>query len=366
MSVLERLLFGRVHFGDSEEFSAFQFRLLCIVLLAGTLVTALLLLGVATGANLIDARHVVSMSCFTTLSVVGWLLLRGAPQRFRWVAWPYETLCLLEYASALYFVSEDEMRVIWFFTNIPGVYILLGQRAGLAITVLSLAGLALGNGLLPRPYSPNGIATLLAALAYVGAFFHVYGNRSISYFIRMRESNRQLRYMASHDPLTGLLNARAYYAICDQMIQLASRNHTPYAALFVDLDHFKTINDTHGHEAGDAVLRGVATKLLETVRKSDVVGRVGGEEFSVFLPNTDLDGALKLAETLRAEIEKLKLWVGAEQLRVTASIGVARNQHNEQSMRDLQRLADQAMYCAKQQGRNRVSSLFSPVLENVV
>ncbi|MDP5241381.1 GGDEF domain-containing protein [Uliginosibacterium sp. 31-16] len=357
MSVLEHMLFGSVHFADAKEFRAFQFKLLCIVLPVGALTTVLLLLGVASGANLIDARHVISMSVFTTLSVVLWLLLRGQPQRFLRVAWPYEILCLLEYVSALYFVSEDEMRVIWFFTNIPGVYILLGQRAGLAITVLSVVGLALGNGLLPRPYSSNGMATLLAALAYVGAFFHVYGARSLSYFFRMRESNGQLRHMASHDPLTGLLNARAYYAACDQMIHLATRNRTPYAVLFVDLDHFKRINDTHGHEAGDLVLKCVAARLMETVRQSDAVGRVGGEEFSVFLPNTDLAGALRLAESLRLGIEALMPDIGSQRLRITASIGVARNQHSEQSMAEIQRLADQAMYDAKQRGRNRVSAV---------
>lgn len=357
MSVLGRMLFGQVHFADSEEYSAFQFRLLCIVLASGALVTSILLLGVASGANPIDARHVASMSCFTVLSMILWLLLRGHPQRFAWVAWPYEFLCLLEYVSALYFVSEDEIRVIWFFTNIPGVYILLGQRAGLAITILSIVGLALGNGALPHPYSPNAIATLLAAMSYLGAFFHVYGNRSISYFVRMRESNQQLQHMATHDPLTGLLNARAYYAACDQMIHLAARNHTPYAVLFVDLDHFKAINDTYGHEAGDIVLRSVAATLLETMRQSDAVGRIGGEEFSVFLPNTELAGALSLAETVRTEIENLMPCVGSQRLRITASIGVARNQHNAQSMADIQRLADQAMYNAKQQGRNRVSSV---------
>lgn len=357
MSVVERLLFGRVLFSDNEEYSAFQFKLLCFVLFSGAAVTGLLLAGVSSGANLIDARHVVSMCVFTVLTVLLWLILRGHPKRFFSMAWCYETLCLLEYTSALYFVSEDEMRVLWFFTNIPGVYILLGQRAGAVITTLSILGLALINSALPRPYSPNGVATLLAGMAYVGIFFHVYGNRSISYFVRMRKLNQQLHHLASHDPLTGLFNARAYYAACDHMIHLAARNHTPYAVMFVDLDHFKSINDTYGHEAGDKVLKCVAAKLLETVRGSDAVGRVGGEEFSVFLPNTDLVGALKLAETIRIEIERLMPDVGGQRLRITASIGVALNQHSDQSMAAIQRLADHAMYSAKQAGRNRVSTV---------
>lgn len=360
MSFLERLLFGQAEFAAGDEYRAFQFRFLCIVLPIGAVVTALLVAGVLAGANPIDSRHVLSMCCFTLLSVVLWLLLRGRPERFLALAWPYELVCLAEYVSALYFVSEDEMRVIWFFTNIPGVYILLGQTAGMAVTVLSIVGLALGNGFLPHPYSSNAMATLLAALAYVGVFFHVYGKRSLSYFAGMRESNRQLRHLASHDPLTGLLNARAYYAACDQLIRLAARYGGSCAVLFVDLDHFKSINDTHGHEAGDMVLRRVAETLQETLRRSDAIGRVGGEEFSIFLPNTDPAGALTLAETVRAAIEQLMPPVGAGRLRVTASIGVACDPCGELTMAAIQGQADQAMYVAKRQGRNRVSVIETP------
>ncbi|MFZ6772746.1 GGDEF domain-containing protein [Undibacterium sp. SXout7W] len=355
MHTLKKMLYGNVAFLEGEEYRAFQFRFLCIVLLAGAGVTALLLIGVATAANHIDMRHVGSMTAFTILSLIVWLLLRGQPQRFITLAWVYETVCLLEYVSALYFVSEDEMRVIWFFTNIPGVYILLGQRPGMLITIATIIGLGAGNSSLPKPYSPHAIATLLAALAYFGAFFHVYGARSISYFVRMRESNRQLRHIASHDPLTDLLNAGAYYATCDQLIHLANRHQQHFSVLFVDLDHFKRINDTYGHEAGDIVLKAVTKQLQNSVRQSDAVGRIGGEEFSVFLPDTDLSGATKLAESMRSEIEKLMPQIGTQRIKVTASIGVASCERSEDSMAAIQRRADQAMYDAKQQGRNRVS-----------
>lgn len=355
MHALNNLLYGNIEFLKNEEYRDFQFRFLCILLLAGAWTTALLLAGVATGVNHIDGIHVVSMTCFTLFSLVIWLALRGQPQRFMAVAWMYELLCLLEYVSALYFVSEDEMRVIWFFTNIPGVYILLGQRAGMLITIGTIIGLALGNTFLPLPYSTNAIATLLAALMYLGAFFHVYGARSVSYFIRMRESNRQLRHIASHDPLTDLLNTGAYYATCDQLIHLANRHQQQFSVLFVDLDHFKKINDTYGHEVGDIVLKAVAKKLQESVRQSDAVGRIGGEEFSVFLPETDLNGAVKLAEYMRSEIENLMPQIGHQRIKVTASIGVASGELSETNIAAIQRRADQAMYDAKQQGRNRVS-----------
>jgi len=357
-----QLFFGRVVFQDTEEYLEFRFKFLCLVLLSGALFTVVLLLGILSGVSSLAGFHVASMCAFATLALVLWLILRGHKGRLYPVAWVYETCCLLQYSSALAFVPSDEMRAIWFATNIPGVYIILGQRAGLCISLLTLAGLAFGNRYLGAPYSRGGLATMLVGFAYLTVFFHVFGNRSISYFRRMREANRQLHFMANHDPLSGAMNARAYYLACDQLILLARRNLAPYAVLFVDLDHFKQINDTHGHAAGDVVLKAVAQCLIGGVRQSDVVGRIGGEEFSVFLPNTDLAGALKLAETLRQAVENLISMAAGQYIRVTASIGVTVSPQGEQSLREAQRLADQAMYAAKSQGRNRVATVEAAAL----
>ncbi|MBK1681464.1 GGDEF domain-containing protein [Rhodocyclus tenuis] len=352
------LLFGRAEFHESEEYLAFQFKLLAIVLVSGALFTALFLLGEFSRINpLSGSPHLYSMSAFTAAALILWGLLRGHKERFLWIAWSYECACLLEYVSALAFVPQDELRVLWFFTNIPGVYILLGQRAGAAITTLSVVGLAFGNASLSAPYSPNGLATLIVALVYQGVFFHIYGNRSLSYFARMRASHEKLHHMATHDTLTGVMNARAYYSACEQMILLGRRHGTPFSVLFVDLDHFKSVNDMHGHAAGDAVLKAVAGALRTSIRTSDALGRVGGEEFSIFLPDTDLLGALQLAETIRRGIEQLMPVIESGPLRISASIGVAECSDRGQSMQEIQRQADAAMYAAKQQGRNRVSTL---------
>jgi diguanylate cyclase (GGDEF)-like protein len=155
--------------------------------------------------------------------------------------------------------------------------------------------------------------------------------------------------------LTGVLNARAYYQRCDALISLALREQIPFSVLFLDLDHFKSINDTHGHDAGDTVLKAVASCLSGSVRQSDEVGRIGGEEFSIFLPNTDLEGARRLAETIRESIELLMPDTGQQRLKITASIGVADSKAEHQTMRAIQQSADAAMYVAKAAGRNRVS-----------
>ncbi|TXH90207.1 MAG: GGDEF domain-containing protein [Rhodoferax sp.] len=354
---ISQLLFGNVQFDQSEELDEFRYKFLIVLMVTGALFTGLLVWGDTSAVNPIGMPHLGSMTVFTTVALLLWLLLRGHPARLQWVAWSYEILGLLEYTSALVYVPRDELRLLWFFVNVPGVFILLGQRAGWVITGGTMLGLALGNQWLSRPYSANAMATGLLAMLYLGVFFHAYVDRSISYFTRMQLYNRRLEDLASHDNLTGLLNGRAYYAQCDQQVRACERSGQPYAVLFVDLDHFKAVNDTHGHEAGDAVLKMAAHTLQGHIRQSDLLGRIGGEEFSVFLPHTDHAGALALAETLRRAVEAARVQVGAQLLQVTASIGVASNQARAVPMAELQKNADEAMYQAKKAGRNRVSSL---------
>lgn len=322
-------LTGPIQFDESEEYLAFRFRMLAALALAGVLATLLFIAGEASGANPIDLRHQRMMVIFTLGSLLLWSLLRGHKQRFRVVAWVYVT--------------------------VPATYLILGRRAGLAVALLCFAGLVALNPVLERPYSPNAMATALAALAYLSFLFHVHNARAVSYFKRMREYNAHLQERASIDPLTGVMNARAYYAACEHWLDGA--RGAECTVLFVDLDHFKRVNDEHGHAAGDAVLQAVAAALQAGLRRSDLLGRIGGEEFSVFLPFTGSDQAALLAEKLRGTIAALAAQTPAGPLHITASIGVAGRQLPEDTMADIQRRADTAMYQAKAAGRNRVSRL---------
>ncbi len=175
------------------------------------------------------------------------------------------------------------------------------------------------------------------------------------------EANKQLQFLANNDPLTGVLNTRAYHQTCEKIINLANRNDAIFSVIFVDLDHFKNINDIYGHDAGDLVLKATSNCIRDTCRKSDVIGRVGGEEFSIFLPETDSAGAIRFAEKLRANIELLNPSIGENKdIIVTASIGVASKMAHHKAITDIQRDADHAMYHAKKDGRNRVAYLHLP------
>ncbi len=162
-----------------------------------------------------------------------------------------------------------------------------------------------------------------------------------------------LRHLAEVDPLTSVFNRRAFLTLLDKAISQARRNQTGLHVLVIDLDHFKRINDTWGHQCGDDVLRhfvGVATACL---RNEDVLGRLGGEEFAIVLPGTDAQGAGAVAERLRALVVRQPMLAEHGPIALTVSVGVAPYLMGESSGAVLQR-ADQAMYRAKQLGRNQV------------
>jgi two-component system cell cycle response regulator len=163
--------------------------------------------------------------------------------------------------------------------------------------------------------------------------------------------------LALIDSLTGLYNRRYLTAHLAALMDRGLRTKKPLALLMVDVDHFKKVNDTLGHDAGDAVLQGVARVLSSIARKSDFVARWGGEEFVVALSNTAEAGARIAAERVRRAIAEAKypLPNGTEH-RATASIGLASAESSEWQLDDLLGRADKAMYSAKHRGRNRVET----------
>ena len=157
------------------------------------------------------------------------------------------------------------------------------------------------------------------------------------------------------DPLTGLYNRRYMEDMMERFVNISERSQRPLSVVMIDLDHFKRVNDEHGHAVGDQVLADVGRLLSESVRVIDVAGRYGGEELCVLLPNTPLDGALKFAETLRVKIATQAHHGAARALSVTASLGVGSFDHLKiADAESLLRQADDALYRAKHAGRNRV------------
>lgn len=174
----------------------------------------------------------------------------------------------------------------------------------------------------------------------------------------LENEREELARRAMSDGLTGLFNTAYVVERCEQEVSRAKRYGQPVSCLLVDIDNFKVVNDNYGHPAGNEVLRGLAQLLRDSVRGSDTLGRYGGEEFLLVLPQTDLAGALALAERLRLAIEKANFKVGLAAVRVTVSIGVATFPGRDVIGRETLFLAvDRAVYRAKALGRNRVACL---------
>ena len=164
----------------------------------------------------------------------------------------------------------------------------------------------------------------------------------------------QTERLATTDGLTGLLNRRTFNAQLQSRLREAQRYKRPLSLLLLDIDHFKKVNDTHGHPAGDAVLRGVASVAQAQARESDLVARYGGEEMALVLPETDARGALAIAERIRAAVAAAQHPTEQGSLRVTLSVGVATWPGSGDDPEALLESADKALYRAKQGGRNRV------------
>lgn len=160
--------------------------------------------------------------------------------------------------------------------------------------------------------------------------------------------------LMTFDGLTQVHNKRFFHETLEREVSRAARYRRPMSLVLFDIDHFKRVNDTHGHLAGDALLRQLATKVRDQIRREDVFARVGGEEFAILLPEIEQAGAVQFAEKIRRISEISTFRFEDVLIGVTLSLGVARLASDTKSGEELYRLADEALYSAKQTGRNRV------------
>jgi diguanylate cyclase (GGDEF)-like protein len=229
----------------------------------------------------------------------------------------------------------------------PARYFLLAAIAamlGAASTALSVSGFIPTNTWTYRAVDIGIImdATLLAL--------------ALTYQFRLNQMQKlHAERLAMLDPLTGLNNRRAFYSLGTPIWNISLRHDNALAVILLDIDTFKSINDTFGHLCGDEVLTAIAKVMQMTIREQDIMARWGGEEFIVLLPETDLQAAVHLAERLRNAIEKLQLGCVDSDFKITASFGVAQRDNQHQSLEALISAADVYLYRGKESGKNVVS-----------
>ena len=171
---------------------------------------------------------------------------------------------------------------------------------------------------------------------------------------QLRLLNKEMLKKAYTDELSGMGNRRAFFEKAEAKLKLAKLDKAPLAALMIDIDHFKNINDQYGHAQGDKVIQAFANVVLKSIRTEDVQGRIGGEEFALIAVNTNLEGATDLAERIRCAAEAVEVIHGKKIIKVSISIGIAVHKPCQDDLTSLIRRADDALYQAKKLGRNRV------------
>lgn len=174
---------------------------------------------------------------------------------------------------------------------------------------------------------------------------------SLTDITELKEKSNLLEYQASHDSLTGLNNRNKFKEIYGKEIRRGFRYKNDLSLIIFDLDFFKNINDTYGHQIGDEVLKDISQVVLGNVREHDIVVRWGGEEFLILLPETSLEGSLNVAQKIRMEIEDKEF--SSKNLKLTASFGIASLKDGDDESTLLER-TDEALYEAKKSGRNKV------------
>ena len=192
---------------------------------------------------------------------------------------------------------------------------------------------------------------------FLGEFSHSFNwmvEQLDAYRQRILGQNRELERLATTDPLTGVFNRRYFMDFATQELLRSQRYSHLFSVIQMDIDHFKKINDAHGHAVGDEVLKAFTGTCQEILRECDVLGRVGGEEFSIVLPETEKAGALVVAERIRQTIADLKVYADERTVHFTVSIGIASLRPNDAGLDAVLRRADEALYLAKNGGRNKV------------
>ena len=175
-----------------------------------------------------------------------------------------------------------------------------------------------------------------------------------SNILKLRAATRELERLAATDPLTGAFNRRRFLEVGNAELRRSKRYKKTFSVLMLDIDHFKVVNDTYGHSIGDTALKETVTVIQNAMRAQDILGRLGGEEFAVLVPESHAEDAAALAERIRASIAQIVIDTPDEPLSFTMSIGVSEGDNDDDSVDDALTRADKALYDAKEQGRNQV------------
>jgi diguanylate cyclase (GGDEF)-like protein len=322
-----------------------------IVVIAGCIDAAWILIYAWIGSPVLAALNIVSVGIYTTSYV---LIRRRRNVAGVALVW-FEVLAHAAIGSLL--IGWESGFHYFLLLFIPSIVIGSARRVGVALVLVLLLfylGLdAMCAALGPLTPLPS-YALRIAKWLNVGLIFGMFYSMTAFYRATVLSAEQRLLEQATTDPLTGLANRSFFQARAEAEIARSARSKEPLALMLADVDFFKQINDQAGHDAGDKVLVHLASLMKENLRDMDVLARWGGEEFLALLPNTDMAQAAAVAERIRAAIAAASVEHGNKPIGITMSFGIAQV-HGAQDLQAATTRADRALYKSKQNGRNQVS-----------
>jgi len=352
-------------FESNETLLKFRFRLLNSCLLVAIIFAFLIGLLHDLGIHdtgFIHSRVNYSLS-ITSLGLLIWL--RFSRDNFYKVALSLIVICLLTFTSALIFVIDDQFRIIWFYIIVFVAYTVIDVKAGVLTTLVSILIITSCYVLFELGINQTTLQGALLGLVISSVLAAIHVRKIADFETAILRKNRELEILATVDGLTGVMNKRMFNEMANKYLEAAGRGKKPLSILYMDLDHFKKINDEHGHQVGDIMLIKFTDIAGKCMRKSDLLGRVGGEEFAAVLFETDMKSAANVAEKIRQRIEEASYTYDEKMVTMTISIGIAQLESEFDTLETIEFRADQALYTAKNNGRNRVELSNSPSMSQL-
>ena len=290
---------------------------------------------------------------FFVVTCVLFFILRISKNLYNFVAITILSVAFVIFTLFLILQPDDEYRAVWFLVISVFSYMIISKKAGFVTTVLSLGVIFLAEKFYGIGISTVGFDTLILSLLISSGLTAAYTSKTYAYELELLEKNDKLEVLATTDSLTGLFNKRAFDDLGSKYVEAALRNQKPLTLLLLDIDHFKKINDNYGHHVGDEMLQAFSQLINKCLRKSDIHGRLGGEEFGLLLFETDVTKATQLASRLLKCVESMEYVYEGKVLKLTVSIGIASLGLDEkENLKSLEKRADIALYQAKDSGRN--------------
>lgn len=344
-------------FDSTETPLKFKIRLLNSCLLVAIVFAFIVAALHSFGLHNTGDFHSLVNYCFSFSSFVLLLWLRQSKDNFKKVANTLIVVMLVTFTSALIFVTDDQFRIIWFYIVMFVAYTVIGNRMGVITTIVSIVIISICLLIFDLGLSRATVQGALIGFVISSLLASIHVRRIADYEDALLNTNSELEILATIDGLTGIMNKRMFNEMATKYLEAAHRNDKPLTLIYLDLDHFKAVNDRHGHQVGDIILIKFTDIVGKCLRKSDLLGRIGGEEFSVVLFETDLEAAVTVAEKILQQVQRASYQYEDKLVQVTTSIGIAQFDSSSDTLDSIQKRADKALYKAKELGRNRVEIL---------